>query len=281
MKEERIKQIDEFLIQLRLNEKTRKTITTYKNQLNKFIDWLSDKPIDKFVLLDYKDYLEEQLNKGQFKITSINLNIVVVNKFIRFLGIENCKIKKFKSQLQTSINDLIYEQEHKRMLRWAKQLNRYDMYLILKIFALCGIRVIELKDFTVENVKLGNFKTYNKGKQRDIIVRNDLKREILHYCKDNNIESGIIFHQKINKNKVIDPSTIWRNLKKIAGAARINKDKIHPHAWRHLYAIELSKIGVATTEISDFLGHGNVETTRIYLRTSIKDKKQILDKMYK
>ena len=164
MKEERIKQIDEFLIQLRLNEKTRKTITTYKNQLNKFIDWLSDKPIDKFVLLDYKDYLEEQLNKGQFKITSINLNIVVVNKFIRFLGIENCKIKKFKSQLQTSINDLIYEQEHKRMLRWAKQLNRYDMYLILKIFALCGIRVIELKDFTVENVKLGNFKTYNKGK---------------------------------------------------------------------------------------------------------------------
>ena len=280
MKDKRLEQLDEFIYDLRFNEKHKKTIVTYKNQLIKFIDWLGEKEINKEILLDYKDYLETLLN-SKYKITSLNLNIVVVNKFVRFIGIENCKIKKFKTQMQTSVIDQIYEQEHKRILKWAKKLNKENMYLIIKIFALCGIRVIELKDFTVENVKKGYFKTYNKGKVRDILIRKDLRTEILHYCKLNKIETGLIFHQKNNKDKLIDPSTIWRNCKKIAGAARVNKSKIHPHAWRHLYAIELHRIGTPLTEISDMLGHQSVETTRIYLRTSLETKKSLLEKMYK
>ena len=148
MKDKRLEQLDEFIYDLRFNEKHKKTIVTYKNQLIKFIDWLGDKEINKEMLLDYKDYLETLLN-SKYKITSLNLNIVVVNKFIRFIGIENCKIKKFKTQMQTSVIDQIYEQEHKRILKWAKKLNKENMYLIIKIFALSGIRVIELKDFTI------------------------------------------------------------------------------------------------------------------------------------
>lgn len=280
MKKKRFNQLKEFINYLRFNEKHKKTILTYNNQLIKFIDWLDNKEIDKDVLLDYKDYLESLINV-KYKISSLNLNIVVVNKFIKFIGYDNCRIKKFKTQTQTSIIDQIYEQEHKRMLHWSKKLNKESMYLIIKIFALCGIRVIELKDFTVENVKLGYFKTYNKGKARDIIIRKDLRTEILNYCKKNKIDSGLIFHQKNNSSKIIDPSTIWRNCKKIAGAAKVNKAKIHPHAWRHLYAIELDRIGVPITEISDMLGHASVETTRLYLRTSLETKKTLLEKMYK
>ena len=59
MKDKRLEQLDEFIYDLRFNEKHKKTIVTYKNQLIKFIDWLGDKEINKEMLLDYKDYLEK------------------------------------------------------------------------------------------------------------------------------------------------------------------------------------------------------------------------------
>lgn len=273
-KEQLESKIEEFLLELRINEKTNKTIVEYRNELNKFAKWFTEsniKEINKLILIDYKEYLFN----SKYAINTKNKNITVVNKFVKWLGYENIYLKKFKSQQQTSINNPIYPQDHKRLLRWAKKLNMNDMYLIIKVFAYTGCRVVELKDFTVENIKLTFFKTYNKGKEREIILTNELKREILDYCKLQKIDSGIIFRSPKNSNKLLNPATIWKRLKKISGYAKIDKSKIHPHAWRHLFAKMLAEIpGVTNEEIADILGHGNTETTRLYLRTATKEKQE-------
>jgi len=249
--------VKEFLLELRLKEKTHKTIIEYHNELNKFIKWFDEShntEINKSMLVDYKEYL---LNSA-YSINTKNKNIVVVNKFIKWLGYENDYLKKFKSQQKTSMNDPIYPQEHKRMLRWAKKLNMNDMYLIMKVFAYTGCRVVELKDFTVENVKKTFFKTYNKGKEREIILTTDLRHELLDYCRKEKIESGIIFRSKRNSNQMLNPSTIWKKLQKISGYAKIDKNKIHPHAWRHLFAKAYSELpGATNEELADILGHSN------------------------
>lgn len=269
--------VKEFLLELRLKEKTHKTIIEYHNELNKFIKWFDEShntEINKSMLVDYKEYL---LNSA-YSINTKNKNIVVVNKFIKWLGYENDYLKKFKSQQKTSMNDPIYPQEHKRMLRWAKKLNMNDMYLIMKVFAYTGCRVVELKDFTVENVKKTFFKTYNKGKEREIILTTDLRHELLDYCRKEKIESGIIFRSKRNSNQMLNPSTIWKKLQKISGYAKIDKNKIHPHAWRHLFAKAYSELpGATNEELADILGHSNTETTRLYMRTTTKEKQQRME----
>lgn len=272
--------LDEWINQQRLDEYAKKTLTDYRHGVDLFINWVKDDPfaIDKNLMLDYKDYLEVT-----FALNSRNKYIVEINKFLKYCGYKDCTLKKFKTQRKTSIDDPIWEQEHKRMLRWAKKLDMEDMYFILEIFAYTGCRVDELKFFTVESLDSNYIKkVYNKGKERTIILRNDLKRALKDYCKRMGITTGYIFISTSPKAKpgaMWDNSTIWRRLKRIAKAAKINPDKIHPHAWRHLFAKKAKEAGIDLDELQDILGHADIKTTAIYTQTSNREKKAKIEKI--
>ena len=272
--------LNDWINQQRLDEYAKKTLTDYRHGVDLFINWIKDDPfaIDKNLMLDYKDYLEVT-----FALNSRNKYIVEINKFLKYCGYKDCTLKKFKTQRKTSIDDPIWEQAHKRMLRWAKKLDMEDMYFILEIFAYTGCRVDELKFFTVESLDSNYIKkVYNKGKERTIILRNDLKRALKDYCKRMGITTGYIFISTSPKAKpgaMWDNSTIWRRLKRIAKTAKINPDKIHPHAWRHLFAKKAKEAGIDLDELQDILGHADIKTTAIYTQTSNREKKAKIEKI--
>lgn len=276
-KEEIKKELDNFIDSERLDEKSKRTIGDYRNAVNKLIDFLPDEfEITKSLMIDFKENLTE---KG-FKVKSKNKYIVIVNKFLKYLKLNDCTLKKFKEQQKTSIDDPIWEQEHKRMLRWAKKLNMMDMYFIIKIFAHTGARIDELKYFTVESLESNFIKgAYNKGKERTLIMTNELKRELKNYCKEQEIKNGYIFVSPKKDGQMLNNSTIWRRLKKIANSAKINPDKIHPHAWRHLFAKKCKENGIDLDELRDILGHNDIKTTAIYTMTSNKEKKNKLERI--
>lgn len=281
MTKEEIKQkLDDWITEQRLDEYAKKTLIDYRHGVELFIKWIKEDPFDinKNLTLDYKDYLEEA-----FALNSRNKYIVVLNKFLKYCKYDNCTLKKFKTQRKTSIDDPIWDQEHKRMLRWAKKLDMEDMYYILEIFAYTGCRVDELKFFTVESLNSNYIKkVYNKGKERTIILRNDLKRDLKNYCKRKKITTGYIFistSPKAKKGAMWDNSTIWRRLKRIAKAAKINPDKIHPHAWRHLFAKKAKEAGIDLDELQDIFGHSDIKTTSIYTMTSNREKKAKMEKI--
>lgn len=276
-KEEIKKELDNFIDSERLDEKSKRTIGDYRNAVNKLIDFLPDEfELNKSLMIDFKEHLTE---KG-FKVKSKNKYIVIVNKFLKYLKLNDCTLKKFKEQQKTSIDDPIWEQEHKRMLRWAKKLDMMDMYFIIKIFAHTGARIDELKYFTVESLDSNFIKgAYNKGKERTLIMTNELKRELKNYCKENKISSGYIFISPVKKDKMLNNSTIWRRLKKISKQAKINPNKIHPHAWRHLFAKKCKENGIDLDELRDILGHNDIKTTAIYTMTSNKEKKNKLERI--
>lgn len=279
-KEEIKENLDEWINQQRLDEYAKKTLIDYRHGAELFINWIKTDPfiINKNLMLDYKDFLTEK-----YSLNSRNKYIIEINKFLKYLGFKDCTLKKFKTQRKTSIDDPIWEQEHKRMLRWAKKLDMEEMYFILEIFAYTGCRVDELKFFTVESLDSNYIKkVYNKGKERTIILRNDLKRDLKNYCKRIGITSGHIFVStsvKAKKGAMWNNSTIWRRLKRIAKAAKINPDKIHPHAWRHLFAKKAKEAGIDLDELQDILGHADIKTTAIYTQTSNREKKAKIEKI--
>ena len=231
-KKELKEKIEEFCENERLNEKSSKTVVDYRNCLNKFYEYLDSDEIEftKKFTIKYKLYLQELLESGQAKVSSINKYVVIFNKFLKYLN-EDYKaitIKQFRAQQKSSLENQMSNSEHKRLLRKSKELGNDELYMIIKTFAQTAIRISELRYFTVENIQKGPYiDIYSKGKERKIILIGDLHRSLKKYCKEHKIAEGFIFRspdpkRKNDPNKMIDSSTIWRQLKKVGGIARVN-----------------------------------------------------------
>lgn len=262
--------LDDFIIELKYQEKAERTLSKYRADVMKFTEFIQhDNPITKDDVLEYKKFI----SSGQYKPRSINSYIVAVNKFLKWCGKDDLKVKKLKMQQKNSIDNIISFSDYKRLLRFAKKLGHEDIYMIMKIIATTGIRISELKFFTAEGIKSFYIHVRNKGKDRDIILTQELSRELRKYCREHNIREGRIFE--------LSDVQIWRKLKKIAGAARVNKEKVHAHSFRHLFAKEFMAEYNNALELADILGHSSLETTRIYTRSTNEEKRMKLEKMKK
>jgi integrase/recombinase XerC len=65
--------------------------------------------------------------------------------------------------------------------------------------------------------------------------------------------------------KPIEQSYIRHLLPRLAGRAGIDK-RVHAHALRHAYAVELEREGANVSTIRDLLGHSSLAVTDRYLR---------------
>ena len=284
-KDELQTKIDGFIEEETADEKSKNTIRKYKHVATLFVNSLPDGEIQKSDIVGVKDKLLHD-----YKISTVNNYIVIINKFIKYSEIIDSdddfnflKLKKYysKNLLKNVRVQKDDSNEFQRLLKKAREINRIDLYEIMKVFGYTGIRLSELQFLTVEAVTDDNVYVMNKGKGRGIILRSDLRRELLKYCKDNKIEEGYIFTCS-DKKSPVNARVLSRDLKRVAGKCRgIKLGKVHPHAFRHLFAIQyLMQNGEnAIAELADILGHSSLETTRIYVRTTRKMKKQNLESL--
>lgn len=262
------KKLDEFILSLKEDEKADKTITKYKTNIRAFIEFSKDKELNKETVIEFKNKLDVV---DEYMPNTTNNYLVVLNKFFKFIGNENLCVKIIKQQTKFSVEYSLSKTDYHRLLRTAKKYEEYDNYIILRILAETGIRISELAFFKIEDLDK-TMKIKKKGKVREIPVKLDLLREIRKYCRYRKIKEGlIIFNPKTGK--LYANSTIWRRLKKMAGRARISKDAVHPHAFRHYFAkcyLETYPNDIAG--LADILGHNSLETTRIYTKLTNKEK---------
>lgn len=279
--------LDEFIRIHYLNEYSDNTLKQYRQSIQLFISWLpTDNELTKEDMLLYKKYLENTYGSTR----SINKHITVINKYLKWMSKEdkndmNLKdikcdlcLKKIKTQEKASNDENLTTADYKRLLRKSKELGMDQLYLIIKILALTGIRISELKYFTVENIQKNKryLRIYNKGKEREIVIRDDLSRELRKYCRRKKIKTGYIIRGEI-ENEMPNKSTIFRQLKKVAGIARVKKSRVHPHSFRHYYARKFLEAGGDIATLQQLLGHGSITTTAIYSQMSVEQKRAFLN----
>lgn len=268
--------LGEWISEQRLQEYARATLERYRQSVEKFLAWCGTEEIDKDLMLTYKEWLTEVSDHP----ASINTWIVCLNKYMKWLGCPELTLKKIKTQMQQSNEETLSISDYKRLLRFAKRNDDHQLYMIMKILAMTGIRISELKYFTVENLKTNYIQVLNKGKERRIIVRQDLMRELRKYAREHKIRHGLLFPSSKVPGKMVNVATIWKHMKRTAGQARVKKSKVHAHSFRHLFAqVFLATYTDSITELADILGHSSLETTRLYTRTSDAQKRNKLEKM--
>ena len=284
--------IEEYLLEEQEDEKAKNTLIHYRHIINMFVSSLPDDEITKVDFMRFKEIMLEK-----YKPKTVSNYITIVNKFIKYVEMSMDEsiqdfdfnrmkkyyskqtLKNIKIQQEASLKEVLEPIDLKRMLRMAKKLEEWDLYYIMKVIAYTGVRAEELKIFTVENLESNYIKVKNKAKIRNVIVPQDLRRDLLKYCKNAGITTGYIFPGK-KSGTMLHSTTIYKRLKKLAGQCRgVKKSKVHAHSFRHLFAIKYMEEYGNISELADILGHSSIETTRIYTRTTDKMKRERMERM--
>lgn len=265
--------LEAFLEWLKLEEKSSATCEKYARDIRRFMEYTADESVSKEVVARWKNDLME---KG-YAVRSINSMLASLNSLLAFLGWEDCKVKNIRLQHQTfsSEEEELSRAEYQRLLQASE--GDEQMNLLLQTICATGIRVSELRYFTGDAMKRGQVTVSCKGKIRTILVPGKLKKMLLHYAKRLKIRSGPIFLN--GKGTPLDRSVIWRRMKRLCQAARVQASKVFPHNLRKLFARTFYGIGKDIAQLADVLGHSSINTTRIYIMTSGAEHRQNVERL--
>lgn len=277
------KDIEKFIKVLNKEGLKDVTINKYVGDIDlfyKFIKLKEDKEFEEVkegninIQLDnYISYLE----KEKYKPSTINGKIVILNKYLKVLGIEY-RHKYLKIQKKLYIENVLTEGEYRRLLDQCKRNKRDEV--IIRTLANTGVRVSELLSLTIHDINKKEIYVKGKGgKYREIIISPQLRKMLNEYVnkyrKDTDEEKlftgnrGALTRDAINKI-----------LSKYAKKAHIRKSKAHPHSCRHFFGKRLAQNGESLDMIKTYLGHENITTTSIYTQRSKDELEKSLERNF-
>lgn len=257
-------QISSFLLWLS-NEKdySQNTLDNYSFGLIQFFKYCTDFTQDncrRFVA-----HLEESGKAPQ----TIRLRITALERFGDYLK-KPVKLKRpaYKRTLQT--DNVPTEAEFSRLCEYL-QANDERLYFLVRVLATTGCRYSELIQLTYEHIAAGNCVLQGKGRKfRQFFFIKELQQ----YAKD---KTGFICLTKYNT--IMTDSSLRQTLHTAFKHCNIDKSKAHPHAFRHFFAKMYLKKTKDVIQLADLLGHGSVDTTRVYLRKSHDEQKREVNRV--
>lgn len=265
--------IDSYREQLVRDEKSTATIEKYLRDVRAFFAFIGERALTKEEVITYKQFLIEK----QYSVKSINSMLVSVNSLLAFLVWSDCRVKSIRQQRQIYCTEEkeLTKSEYLRLLEAAKK--KPQLRLVMETICGTGIRVSELRYFTVEAVRRGEIVVNCKAKTRTILLPGKLRKLLLDYAKKNQIVSGSIFVTR-NGNP-LNRSNIWSDMKKLCETANVKASKVFPHNLRKLFARTFYGIEKDIAKLADILGHSSIDTTRIYIISTGTEHRREIERL--
>jgi len=170
-----------------------------------------------------------------------------------------------------NITDYLEKEQVDQVLAAAHQCSARD-YLMLRVLWRTGVRVNELLTITPRDIEpqnsVVNVTKAKGGKQRGVHL---------------DAETIKILSEYISAQQLPDDRPIFalkqrqvRNIVKRYGSV-IGKN-VHPHTFRHSYAIHCVRNGWDIRRLQQVLGHSSLNVTAVYLQFNDRDIKELYDK---
>ena len=220
---------------------------------------------DHYLSVNYVRAWLESMKKNRH-VSTVNGAISALNGFFKWLGRADCVVSFYPHQ------EPQYREDSRSLDKgdFNCLLTAADgrMKTILLTFYGTGVRVSELRFFTVEAVKTGAVTVDNKGKVRTVFLEPGTKTLLLDYCEKQGIQSEVIFRNRLGA--ALSRSYIWRSMKKLAKKAGVLLSKVFPHNLRHLFAVERYKADRDLECLRLDMGHSLIATTQRYLKETVQ-----------
>lgn len=266
-----LEQLREFLME---EEKAEATINKYVHEANQLLRFLDGREISKEMLIRYRSHLS-----GRYSARTVNGKLSAVNAYLRYLGLDGCRVKFLKVQKRAYIeeNRELTEIEYSRLMETAMAQGKMQLYYLMMTICSTGIRISELKYVTLEAVLQGRAEISMKGKYRVVILPKGLVKELKNFAQVSNIRSGYMFCTR--SGRPLDRSNVCHAMKKLCLQAKVSKSKVFPHNFRHLFARSFYSVEKNMAHLADILGHSSIETTRIYVTASTREYEKVLNRL--
>lgn len=268
--EERMNLFREYLMQ---EEKSEATVEKYMRDMRVFGEFAEGEVITKEVVKRFKEHL---ISTG-YAVSSVNSMLASVNSFLLFFGWGECKVKSLKQQKSAYMSEEkeLTKEEYFRLIGACGR--NTQLKLIIQSICSTGIRVSELKYFTVEGLREGEITVRCKGKVRRILIPSKLRKMLMGYAKKCGIASGCVFVGR--SGKALHRTQIWRMMKSLCRKAGVEESKVFPHNLRKLFAKTFYAIEKDIAKLADILGHSSINTTRIYIMSTGVEHRRKIEKL--
>ncbi|WP_304124159.1 site-specific tyrosine recombinase/integron integrase [Methanosphaera cuniculi] len=283
--------IEDFLLDLDIQNYSENTLETYKailNGFNKFIQ-IQKKKIksEKDILHVFKKYIQHLKKDNNVSANYLRLVTVIIRIFLKTSNIsiyEEIKVPKRTKSLPKSLNEQevynllhVMDDEYDPNNLNYRNIIKLRNKLMLTLLYSTGLRISELLKLNINDIDFENHTIRVRGKgnkDRIVLFDDETHRLIDEYMDKRNSINDILF---VNQNdEMISARNIQIMIKKYAKKAGINK-KVTPHILRHSFATHLLRNGVDIRAIQQLLGHNSLSTTQIYTSVDMKTLKDAYD----
>lgn len=225
-----------YLDSLAARGRRRETIQVYRPKLEAFYHFL---PEDKRVAADTLELWRAALLREGYSPGTANTHVSAANGLLAYLGRRDLQLI---GQLDTEeeIQPELSRTEYLRLLATARNLGRERTYLMVKVFALTGIRVSELNRVTVRAVEEGRVLTACDGRAQYVLIPACLRRELTVYLRRVGITAGPVFVTR--SGRPMRRTQVSGEIRTLCRDARVDGDKSSPRCLRRLYQVTQERI---------------------------------------
>lgn len=274
-----------------IEQKSQATISSYKNDLIKFVDYCKENEIQEIEKVDnlmIQDFLSIQ--KGQLSDNSLAHLLTSLKNLFNYLFITyNIKnpISVLSLKKRQHLPTFLTEKEIKLVLDSFNEEDDEQFFqkLLLELIYVTGIRVSELCDIQIKAVNLAHkqIRIIGKGnKERIVLIDTETSESMLYYLRNirpkfNKKKQNVYFFINRLGNK-INRQYVFQLIKEKSSEVGINKN-VSPHSLRHSFATHMLNEDVDLRSVQELLGHSDISTTQIYTHVESKHLKDAYDKL--
>lgn len=244
------------------------TVDIYYTSLKMYFEYSNDISMD-----NCKRFIRLMEDKG-YAPQTIRLRITALEKYSKWMK-KSIELKRPKMKRKLDVGNVPTEEEYNRLLEYLKTKSNRDYYFFIKVLGTTGARLSEFQQFTWEDIIVGEVTLKGKGnKYRRFFFQKQLQKEVKAYAKENG-KTGLF---AVGRFGPMTQRGLSESMKDWGKNCGIDSKKMHPHAFRHFFAKMFLKKTKDVIQLADLLGHGSVDTTRIYLQRSYDEQQRDFNK---
>jgi len=263
--------LDEFCTYLENHGRAANTIRAYTFAVRQFKSLYP--VVDHDHLMLYKCYLIDH-----YKPQTVNLRIRAMNCYMEYLHLPSSKILMVRLHRKKNLENVISQADYEYLKNCLVRDGKLLYYFAIRIMATTGVRVSELIQFQVEDIKRGYVDLYSKGNRiRRVFIPANVQDLCCRWLDNIGRTTGYVFLNRFGNP--ITATGIREQLKQFAYQYNLDPAVVHPHAFRHLFAKNFVERCDDIAMLSDILGHESIETTHIYLHRSSTEQQQMFNQI--
>ena len=267
--------IERFRQYLEDTNKSRNTVEMYMFSIRQFVRLHGE--FTKANATAYKGWLI-----GRYKPKTVNTRLMALNvyaeKVLKRLSLKVGYVREQqKPFLENVISDADYEYFKASLLKSGNARDRF-YYFVIRFLAATGARISEFIQFKAEHVRAGHVDIYGKGgKVRRVYFPKSLREDALAWLGETGRASGFLWTGRSGER--LTQRGIAKQLKDYARRFKIPEVVVYPHSFRHRFAKNFLERFNDITLLADLMGHESIETTRIYLRRTAEEQREVVDRV--